>query len=165
MFWFITIVTFLRCYLENITKPLFRWILKASNYERNLYNTREEYKSLQCKLNLVDNFAKYSKIQRKINALDEELQVLYQTRRRSGYFYKTIIEYSLKAIFVVTLTFCSIWYRHTPAIILNKQFDLFPFSSLISFPIDSMNCISVPFWIVCCSTMGSVTKSFLSNFV
>ncbi|KAK4879854.1 hypothetical protein RN001_008000 [Aquatica leii] len=88
-----TALSLLTCLVEKIMKPVFQWINQPSTYERNLINLKAEYKIQQAKLNMVDNFAKYSKIQRKINGIEQELQEMQSHKIRNQFIFRNICVY------------------------------------------------------------------------
>lgn len=112
----------------------------------------------QSEVNMVDQFAKYAKIQRQINAIDQELQELQGNRRNSSLIWDIALKYALKIPFAVLLVIFSIYYRDTPAFVVDKSFDLFPFGNIIAYPSKERNSVSLHFWIMCCTAFFRVIK-------
>ncbi|KAF5290941.1 hypothetical protein FQA39_LY14547 [Lamprigera yunnana] len=158
-----TLLSLGTCLVDQFLSPAFQWVNGASDYEINLINLKTEYKQNQAKLHLVDNFAKYSKIQRKVNGIDQELHELQNQRLRNGFFIKTVLLYSAKIAMTLLLLIFSIYYRYTPVLVLSSNFSLFPFDCIVSFPLHEQNCVSVPFWILCCTTVGTIIKKLKYN--
>lgn len=107
---------------------------------------------------MIDDFARYSKLQRKINQIDIELSDLQNERLKSSIIVKMVCTYGIRAVFALVLLTFSIYYRQSTVGCLSKKIDLFPLTNVISFPNGKDNCISVPFWITCCTTVGTLLK-------
>lgn len=136
-----------------------KWLNKASAQERNLLDQKLQLRKEQSEISMVDNFAKHAKIQRKINAIDAELSQLKSDRQANNLVSRLFFQYGMKLPIGIVLFIMIIVYRTRPVLILNEKYDLFPFSSLISYPLQEVNSISVHVWVICCSGISKLIKN------
>lgn len=136
----------------------FRWAYKTTALERLLLTQKADLKFEQSKLSMVDQFARFSRIQRKINSIEQELTELQSQRLRNNLIVRMLCTYVVRFIFGMVLTCLGIYYRNTPLLSISSKFDLSPFTYILSYPNAVDNTVSVPVWIMCCTTVGSIIK-------
>ncbi|KRT82527.1 hypothetical protein AMK59_4156, partial [Oryctes borbonicus] len=154
-FLFLTILALclLNANISYFAGPLLKWLNKASSQEKNLLEQKLKLRKEQTQISMVDNFAKHAKIQRKINGIDEELSQLKSDRQANHLFTRLFLQYGMKVPISALLFLIVILCRSSPVLVLNKEYDLFPFSVLISYPLEDVNGVSVHMWALCCSSV------------
>lgn len=132
---------------------ILKWLYQASTQEKELLVEKVKLKNEQAQISMVDNFARHAKIQRKINAIDEEMSQMKSDRQTNHLLTRLFFQFIMKFPIVIILFLVVIFYRNYPVVILNEQYNLFPFSSLISYPLQDVNGVSVQMWVICCSSI------------
>ena len=127
------------------------WISRTSHAERDLLRKRRELKSEQALVNMVDHFAKYSKIQRKINAIDGDLLKIKNLKPSSSLTIRALLQQGVKVALCLILLCISLIFAYKPVIVFDAHLDLYPLSSVISYPTEEVNAISVHVWALACS--------------
>lgn len=98
---------------------------------------------------MVDNFVAHAKLQRKLNVVESNLREETNKRLSAGLKYKTLIPNTLNVILSIYIIYISFVYRHEPVIDL-QEFNLFPISMIVSYPLHETGSISVPAWFFIC---------------
>lgn len=129
------------------------WLDRQTAREKSLLLQKRVLQAEQSSLSISDNFVHYSKIQRKINTLDQELSDIREERSYKNFKYRFFMQYGLRFVFAIFLLLLSLYYRKEPVFSISRKFDLFPFSSVISYP-NEENDVSFHFWVVCCTTVA-----------
>lgn len=137
---------------------IMKWFNRPSFQEKDLLDQRQELRQELSQINMIDNFAKHAKIQRKINAIDEQLTEFQSNRRSNSLIRHLFFQYGMKIPISLILLLMIIYYRKTPVFILSEKFDLFPFSSIISYPLTEINGISMHVWVMCCTSVAQLIK-------
>ncbi|KAJ8958856.1 hypothetical protein NQ318_019621 [Aromia moschata] len=112
-----TTLSFLSVHSSLIGKQILKWINRPSGKENQLLSQKFELKSEQSKMNITDDFAKYSKIQRRINTIDEELSL--HRNDKNSLTLQLGLTYGLKFALGIMLVVLSIYYRYSPRYRLN----------------------------------------------
>lgn len=95
---------------------------------------------------MKENYVEYVKIERKINELDVAIE---EEKKSQSFAYLTSfgINYLTKFILGLILFLIIVFNRNQPVIVFSKEFNFAPFSSIIAYPSNVENAISVPFWV------------------
>lgn len=95
---------------------------------------------------MKENYVEYVKLERKLNEIDAAIE--QEKKSQSFTFLTTIgLNYVAKFIFGFALFLVIIFNRHEAVIVFSEKFNFAPFSSIISYPSNVKNSISLPFWV------------------
>lgn len=100
----------------------------------------------QDKLSIKDDFAAYSKVQRKINKLEVQLKDDSQSRASKRLAIKGFVHLVLQAVVALAIIISVIWFRREPIVVLKGN--LFPLTSILSYPSDMPNAVSTHVWVI-----------------
>lgn len=135
---------------------MLKWWNRPTQKEFEILQQIKELRSEQTKLDMVDNFSKYSKIQRKINNHEQQLSEI-RTSKNPSITYAFMLPYGLKIMVSLILFVLSIYFRKTPVFMLDEKLDFSPFNYVISYPNDG-NAVSVHFFVICCTSIAELIK-------
>jgi hypothetical protein len=131
-------------------------------------NERSQLKSELARTSIKENYIEYVKIERKIIKLEKDIQVCnhnreYCSKQHSmsftllqdendsdvvkNFLLKYGINYGVKFIIGFSLFLVTILNRKQAVIVFGDKFNFTPFSSVISYPSNIENSISLPFWV------------------
>lgn len=96
---------------------------------------------------MKENYIEYVKIERKINKVESELQTSITNQQGNVYLANYGLNYGWKFLLGVTLFLVTVMNRKQAVIVFSERFNFSPFSSIISFPCELENSISLPFWV------------------
>lgn len=95
---------------------------------------------------MKDEFAAYSKLQRKINRLENELKDGSHSRMSKSIAIKSSVQIILQVVLAVVTIISVIWFRREPIVAFKTN--LFPLSTMLSYPSDMPNAISTHMWVL-----------------
>ncbi|OWR41665.1 guided entry of tail-anchored proteins factor 1-like [Danaus plexippus] len=158
--YFVTLCT-LSTLIPVLVKPIAACFVRPSKDERRLLSEIVKLKSDQVKISMKDEFAAYSKLQRKLNKLETELKDSSQVRLSRSLAIKGSINIFLQVVIAVVIVISVIWFRREPIVALRG--DLFPLSTILSYPSDVPNAISTHVWFVISKvSVGSLLKPIVN---
>lgn len=113
---------------------------------RNLKNQKNQIKVQLQQTAMKDNYVEYVKLERKANEIETAIEL--EKKSQSLTYLTTFgVNYFAKFILGFVLFIIIIFNRHQPVIVFSEEFNFSPFSSIISYPSNVQNSISLPFWV------------------
>ncbi|XP_049876201.1 guided entry of tail-anchored proteins factor 1-like [Pectinophora gossypiella] len=138
------------CILSALVPQLGRTIAgcysRPSSEERMIWGEIVKLKAEQKNVSMKDEFAAYSKLQRKINKLENHLKDNSQSRRTKSLAIKGSVLIILQVVMGLLIVASVIWFRREPIVVLKG--DLFPLTTVLSYPSDMPNAISTHMWVL-----------------
>lgn len=96
---------------------------------------------------MKDDYTEYVKIERKIIKLEKDIIVLNESDVVKTFLVKYGVNYGVKFVIGIALFLTTVLNRKHAVIVFSDKFNFDPFSSLISYPANIENSISLPFWV------------------
>ncbi|XP_065057447.1 guided entry of tail-anchored proteins factor 1-like [Rhopilema esculentum] len=113
-------------------------------------------------LSPMNEFAKFARVQRKLKKSKTDILSL----EKDIYIENAKFIYPLKIVVNLAYALCSLitlWlYRKVPCIQIPDQW-VFPFGSLLSFPLMLPGVISVPIWLLICRTVSRTALALIGS--
>lgn len=97
---------------------------------------------------MKENYTEYVKIERKIIKLDKDIQEASDSDVVKNFLVKYGINYGVKFTIGLALFLVIVFNRKYAVIVFSEKFNFAPFSSVISYPSNIENSISLPFWVL-----------------
>lgn len=96
---------------------------------------------------MKENYTEFVKLERKIIKLEKEIQESNEGDIVKNFLINYGVNYGVKFIIGSALFFVTVFNRKHAVIVFSDKFNFDPFSSIISYPSNIENAISLPFWV------------------
>ena len=139
----------------------FRFLYRSSKEDNEKLKQLKEFTQQKSKLNMTDNFAKYSKLERQIKKLESELQVNSTHKTTKSFAIRVSLSIFLKIAQVISCLLIVLYVRRCYLnTYLHGVISLFPdwmqYEMLAQPPL----WIVLPFWIAACHYIVSMITDF-----
>lgn len=112
------------------------------------------------KISMRDNYVEYVKLERQIVIKEEKIQKLRMSMGHQNLIIKYALPYGAQGLLWLTIVVITVYFRKTPVIVFNKEFNFVPFGLIMRYPTSVDNAISVPFWVFISSFVSRTISSY-----
>lgn len=107
-----------------------------------------------------DNYVEYVKLERQIFVKEEYIQKLRMSKGQHNLIVKYALPYGAQGLLWLTIVVITVYFRKSPVIVFDKEFNFVPFGFIMRYPTSVDNAISVPFWVFISSFVSRTISSY-----